>query len=132
MSLFIEVSEEGTPLAQSFREEAARVKSAAKAAGDKIADRLLQADRADISGAGNFGPRWTNSLSSKVTQGGGGNVTVTVSHNGAPNFFSVFETGAIIAGKPELWIPVGPDNQGIFARRTSRAAGKPLPRQAEG
>lgn len=105
----------GPNFAQAFTAEAARVKAAAKAAGQRAADELLKRDKADIASAGNFGSRWQDALSATVTQAQSGSVRVKVTH-AAPNYFSVFETGKHIRGKPILWIPFAEDAMGISAK----------------
>jgi len=69
----------------------------------------------DIKAAGKFGSRWTDGLKVDVTEGGG-NIRVAVREEA--EHWQVFQFGAIIHGKPLLWIPLSfaTDAQGIRAR----------------
>jgi len=71
--------------------------------------------RADIANAGNFGRRWTEGLKATVTQGGG-NIRIRVTHD--VEYWTVFQYGKVIRGKPLLWIPLSfaDDAQGVMAR----------------
>src|SRR5262252_9403502 len=73
-------------------------------AAQQIKDAIIK----DIQSAGRFGPRWTEGLLVNVSETSGGKVANTdfvieVSHQ-IP-FFMVHERGALITGRPLLWIP---------------------------
>jgi hypothetical protein len=92
-----------------------RVARAVEAATSQLAENILEKGREDISGAGNFGSRWTTGLTSDV--GGSGNVrTVTIKQ--AVAYWKVFQDGAVISGKPLLWIPMSSatEAQGVSAK----------------
>lgn len=82
------------------------------AAGD-VADEIKEKGDADISHAGNFGTRWTDSLQVTAHEEGV-NSKVTVAHE-IP-YAHIFETGGVIKGNP-LWIPFeDTDAKGVRAR----------------
>jgi hypothetical protein len=77
--------------------------------------------RADIAKAGKFGGRWTDGFQGKVTEGGGFiRVSFTMPKDPPMKYWRVFQNGAIIRGKPMLWIPLSfaKDAQGIRAKTT--------------
>ena len=80
-------------------------RNAIRAAAQDVADEILRFGRADIKSAGKFGSRWTEGLRAgiDVTEGGG-NIRINVT-NTVP-YWGVFEHGAVIHGKPLLWIPL--------------------------
>jgi hypothetical protein len=92
-----------------------RVQRAVDAATDQLADSIVEKGREDISSAGNFGQRWTTGLTSDV--GGSGNVRTITLRQQVP-YWRVFQDGAVIAGKPLLWIPLSfaTEAQGVRAR----------------
>jgi len=71
--------------------------------------------RADISAAGKFGSRWTEGFKATVSEGGGF-MRIGLTH--AVPYWSVFQYGKVIHGKPLLWIPLSfaDDAQGVRAR----------------
>lgn len=91
--------------------------------------------RADIASGGRFGSRWTQGLHAKVSRGGA-NIRLAVTHD-VP-YFMVYERGALIAGRPLLWLPIGGGSKGgsagqVYARnfpgrlfRITSKAGRPL------
>jgi hypothetical protein len=95
-----------------------RVRASARAAAQDTADIFLQRGRADIRSAGKFGPRWTDGLTCKVSEGGG-NIRIAISE--AVPYWRVFQYGATIkAINPSglLWIPFdfAQDAIGIWPR----------------
>jgi hypothetical protein len=80
-----------------------RIAKATEAATQKLADNILQKGRDDISSAGKFGVRWTQGLTAEVG-GEGAERTVTLSQ--AVPYWTVFQFGAVIHGRPLLWIPM--------------------------
>jgi hypothetical protein len=103
-----------------------RIAKASAAAAQKLADNILQKGRDDISGAGKFGARWTQGLTAEVS-GEDNSRTITLSH--AVSYWTVFQFGAVIHGKPLLWIPFG-DSKGPFPGRLffvqPKSGGAPL------
>lgn len=87
---------------------------AMQGAAQDTADYIETQGRADISSAGKFGSRWTRGLHARVSRGGA-NIRLAVTHD-VP-YFMVYEKGALIKGKPLMWIPItGSGAQGISAR----------------
>jgi len=78
-------------------------RDAIRAAANQVADNIETRGAADIKAAGKFGSRWTEGLKVNVTEGGG-NVRIDVTE--AVSYWRVFEYGAVINGKPLLWIPL--------------------------
>jgi hypothetical protein len=87
---------------------------------------------ADIKQAGNFGSRWTDGFHVNVTEGGG---HIRIAATEDVPYWRVFQYGAVIHGKPLLWIPLSfaADAQGIRASeypgrlfRVDRAGKAPL------
>jgi hypothetical protein len=92
-----------------------RVRGAARGAAEDAAKLIEDEGRSDISSAGNFGSRWTDGFRATVTEGGG-NVRISVTED-VP-YWRVFQFGAVIRGRPLLWIPLSfaGDAQGVRAR----------------
>jgi hypothetical protein len=93
----------------------AQINSAARGAAEDVVEYVVPRAREDISQAGRFGSRWTQGFTGKVTEGGG---NVKVSFSEVVPYWRVFEFGAVIHGRPLLWIPLSfaKDAQGIRAR----------------
>lgn len=92
-----------------------RFQRAAVGAVEDVRDEVLRLGRADIRGAGNFGSRWTEGLQGEVRRGGG-SIRLDITHD-VP-YFTVFQFGKLIRGRPLLWIPLSfaADAQRIRAR----------------
>ena len=86
--------------AQRLRE---RVERALQAASEALAENILEQGREDISGAGNFGQRWTAGFTYGID--GDGTVRTIILRHAVP-YWRVFQYGALIQGKPLLWIPL--------------------------
>jgi hypothetical protein len=117
--IFLEDDQVGAKFQRGALRAHNAVVSAARAAAQNVADQILQDGREDITASGRFGTRWTQGLHADVTEEGD-NITIGIRHD-VP-YFNVFEFGAIIHGKPLLWIPlpgVDPDERGDFFQ-TSR------------
>lgn len=93
-------------------------------------DVALRHARINIRQAGKFGTRWTEGLTGEIVLK---KDAVTTEYRHAVPYFSVFQFGKIIHGKPLLWIPLSfaRDAQGIRARdfpgglfRVDRKSGK--------
>jgi hypothetical protein len=81
---------------------------------------ILVQGRQDIQEAGNFGARWTEGLTSEIDDQET-SITLTVKHE-VP-YWSVFQTGKLIRGKPLLWIPlpgVDPNERGDFFQTSKK------------
>lgn len=122
----------GQRVKRSMRANADAVRSAMRDTAADAAERIMEEGRADIKSAGNFGSRWTDGWQARVSEGGG-NIRVTVTM--AVAYWTVFQDGKVIQGKPLLWIPLSfaTDAQGISARdypgqlfRVNRKSGAPL------
>ena len=107
-----------------------RVFDATRAAASDAAKEIEHRGRDDISRAGKFGSRWTSGFNATVSEGGS-NVRISVTED-VP-YWRVFQHGAVIRGKPLLWIPLSfaKDAQGVRARdypnqlfRVDRKGGK--------
>lgn len=89
------------------------IRAAVRGMANDAADDIERRGREDIAQAGNFGNRWTEGFHADVTEGGG-NIRIAVSED-VP-YWRVFQEGALILGKPLLWIPIATDAQGISAK----------------
>lgn len=90
-----------------------RIEKALAAAADQLAENILQEGRSDISGAGNFGARWTEGLTADVD---GTSTLRTITLRQAVPYWRVFQYGAVIEGKPLLWIPLSYTGLKVRAR----------------
>ena len=116
--LYFDDERVGQKFERSVTRQAARVRRAARAAAFDAGEEIRKRAASDMASAGNFGPRWTGGLNVNITEGGG-NIRVAFSHN-VP-YFSVFQYGKVIHGKPLLWIPLSfaTDAKGVLARNYS-------------
>jgi len=81
-----------------------RVKGALVRATEKLGENILKEGRADIAGAGKFGPRWTSGF---TYDAGGGDLERTLTFKHAVSYWRVHQFGAVITGKRGLlWIPL--------------------------
>jgi hypothetical protein len=103
----IKITVEGPPVGPQLDARLERIKlriqRAIGNASGKLADNILTAGRADITGAGRFGARWTQGLTSGIA---GEGLIRTITIREAVPYWRVFQYGAIIHGKPLLWIPL--------------------------
>lgn len=113
--LYMDNERVGQKFERSVSRQAARVRNAARAAAYDAGEEVRKRVAADIKSAGNFGPRWTGGLNVEITEGGG-NIRIAFNHE-VP-YWSVFQYGKIINGKPLLWIPLSfaTDAKGVLAR----------------
>lgn len=100
---------------RSTARNAELVRAAVRGAAADAKETIEKRGRADISKAGRFGSRWTDGFTVSVTEGGG---KVRVEAKEAVPYWTVFQYGAVIHGKPLLWIPLSfaADAQGVRAR----------------
>lgn len=109
-----------------------RLYAALTAAANMAASLIHERAKADISSAGNFGARWTDSLHVEV-EGVAPNMILSMTHD-IP-WVGIFETGGKINGDL-LWIPLsGTDAAGVrasafpgglFSAKYPRQGGRPL------
>lgn len=111
---------------------AARHRRALIEATKEARDIALAHSRANISQAGRFGTRWTKGLTGEIKVKSD---SIETNYRHAVPYFSVFQFGKVIHGKPLLWIPLSfaKDAQGVRARdfpgglfRVDRKTGAPL------
>jgi hypothetical protein len=116
---------------QRFGERAFK---AAQAAAQHCATDMVEQGKQDMKSAGNFGSeRWQAGLHAYVSYSGRAEINIRFTHE--VKYWRVFEYGAIIRGKPMLWIPLqfATDAKGLRARdypkqlfRVERAGKAPL------
>ena len=105
----------GAQFKQAQVRNADRIAKAALGAAKDAAAEIKKRGNQDITSAGRFGKRWTDSFHSDVVVKQG---VFTVKTFSTIFYFNVFEFGKTILGKPLLWIPLGfaRDAQGVMAR----------------
>ncbi len=112
--LYIDGEKVGPLFKRAAVRQKARVLEATRGAAQDAAKEIVSQGRADIAGAGNFGSRWTSGFNSTVTEGGG---NVRIATTMEVPYWTVFQFGKVISGKPLLWIPLsGTDAVGKYAR----------------
>ena len=77
---------------------------AAQGAVKDAAEQAVKEGRAHLASAGFSAPRWQRGLQSKFLKRNREKPARLIFHR--LGFLSVFETGATIAGKPLLWVPI--------------------------
>lgn len=103
------------PLFQrAMTRNADKIRTAVRKAAQDVADDIEDLGSTDIENAGNFGSRWTDGFHARVSEGGG-HIRIAVTED-VP-YWRVFQYGAVIRGKPLLWIPLSgaADAQGVRA-----------------
>jgi hypothetical protein len=122
----------GSKIKRSITRNGPRVRAAMRATAEEAADMIMEQCRNNIHSAGNFGSRWIDGFQAVVGEGGG-HIRIRVTM--AVPYWTVFQTGKIIYGKPLLWIPLdfATDAKGVRARdypgqlfRVNRKVGAPL------
>lgn len=113
--LYVDDERVGPLFKRAVSRQKTRVLASARGAAQDTADEILQKGRADIKGAGKFGSRWTDGLHAEVTEGGG-NIRIATTMD-VP-YWTVFQFGKVINGKPLLFIPFSfaDDAKGVNAR----------------
>jgi len=109
----------GPQLKKNLTKNKTRVTLAARGAAHDVVDYVVPLAQTDIASAGRFGSRWVTGFKGKVTQGGGHYVVnFTMPTDPPMRYWRVFEHGAVIKGKPMLWIPLSfaKDAKGLRAR----------------
>ncbi len=109
----------GPQLARSASKNIKKILAAERGAADDVVKFIVPRAAEDIASAGNFGNRWSDGFKGKVSEGGG-NIRVAFTMPSGPpmRYWRVFQYGAVIHGRPLLWIPLSfaKDAQGINAR----------------
>jgi len=82
-----------------------RVVSAATGATELFAENVQSKGRADIASAGRFSGDWISGFTYTIS-GEKGVKTIVFKHS--KRLWRVFQKGAVLRGKPILWIPVDP------------------------
>lgn len=104
LRLYFQGERAGPLLKRAVTRQGDQVRSAARETAREAAAEVVKRGRADIASApGNWGPRWPAGLHATVSEGGG-NIRIAIFHD-IP-YYNVFERGALIRGKPLLWIPL--------------------------
>lgn len=103
LRLIIDAKTAGRQLVHGMVIAQNRIMNSVAKTANEAAALFLRLGRTDIRGAGRFGRRWTEGLTADV------NITppastITIFHK-VP-YWRVFEYGAVIRGKPMLWIPL--------------------------
>lgn len=113
--LYLAGEKVGSQLGRVNRDRSRRIIDAERGAARDTVGYVVPRARADIRAGGRFGARWTEGFQGKVTEGGG---FVRMAFTMAVPYWKVFEKGAVIKGRPLLWIPLSfaKDAQGIMAR----------------
>lgn len=109
----------GPKLQKNLLKNKVQVNAAARGAANDVIQFVVPLARSDIASAGRFGARWVTGFKGKVTQGGGHYVaSFTMPADPPMRYWRVFEHGAVIKGRPLLWIPLSfaKDAQGVRAR----------------
>jgi Family of unknown function (DUF6441) len=104
MPLKFTVSAIGKRYAALLQRKSDQIREVSIQAMEETKDEILSRGRADISGAGSFGRRWTEGLQGEVTEAGPGEVDLNITHD--VSYFMVFQKGALIRGRPLLAIPL--------------------------
>jgi hypothetical protein len=110
---------EGDPivaqLSKSLQRMKAKVAKKMRGAMADAAKEILDRGREDIRSAGNFGSRWTEGLTIDSDLADENKISITLRE--AVPYWSVFQYGKTIKGRPLLWIPMGPnEGSGISAK----------------
>jgi hypothetical protein len=91
-------------LSANLAKQKQKIRRSVDAAAMKLGNSIVEKGRADIASAGQFGQRWTQGLTSETTNEGDARTVITIRE--AVPYWRVFQDGAIIQGKPLLWIPL--------------------------
>ena len=100
--IYVDGDKAGPLFKRAVTRQADKVRTALRAGAKDAASEIETKGRADIRNAGNFGSRWTDGFNAKVTEGGG-NIRISVTED-VP-YWTVFQFGKVIQGKPLLFIP---------------------------
>lgn len=113
--------DEGRKLGKTFKNRVKRFSEkqtkAVQATAQRAKDEILAEGRANIAAGGNFSSdRWQMGFQVKLSYQSRTDITLRVTHS--VFYWRVFEYGAVIRGRPMLWIPLSfaTDAQGVMAR----------------
>jgi hypothetical protein len=107
--------------AKNFSE---RQTKALQGAAREAKAQIEELGRANIAAGGNFGSaRWQDGFQAKVSFQSRTDLNIRVTH--AVSYWKVFEFGAVIHGKPLLWIPMKNSEAAVLGVR-ARDFGQPL------
>lgn len=121
--MVIKITIQGEPdkqLAAIIAKNARKMAQALVQAAKSTSALILQRGRSDISSAGKFGSRWTTGLTAPVELGAD---RIIISVRQSQKYWQTHEYGAIIKGRPLLWIPlpgVAPNERGEFFQRSKK------------
>lgn len=91
---------------------------AVQSTANRASDEIETQGRANIAAGGNFSSaRWQQGFEAKVSYRSRADINIRVTHS-VP-YWRVFENGAVIRGRPLLWIPLSgsnADHLGVRAR----------------
>jgi hypothetical protein len=119
-------------LTQTTRKASLEVRKRMAGAMRQAEKAILTQGRQDIQSAGNFGSRWTEGLTTEIDDETD-KITLTVKHE--VSYWSVFQTGKLIRGKPLLWVPlpgVDPSERGDFFQTSKKGNLLLFKREADG
>lgn len=95
----------------------------ARKTGSTLAKEIFR----DIQSAGHFGKSWRNAVKTETVpkRGPASSATVTVRYSSSPlgSFAQAFEEGALIRGRPLLWIPLSFTRLRMSAAKYARTQG---------
>lgn len=110
-------------LAEAMAANEGRMAAAFLGAANDIANEIRTKGRADIQAAGNFGARWSAGLDVSVDLPATKSFAAKIAVTHKIKYFSIFETGGPIVGKPLLWIPFSYTGLKISASKYAKAFG---------
>jgi hypothetical protein len=113
----------GKAFKQSLEQQYNVVADASRDAITEARNVIKRDGDADISRAGNFGPRWQKSLNVNVVPARGRTVNLLINVFHTIAYWRVHEHGATIKGRPLLWIPLPWTGLKIRAREYGRRYG---------
>jgi len=110
----------GAQLRQNLEAQYGLMADASRSAIGEARDFVRQRGEADIAQAGNFSKRWFKSLQTVIDPSRGRTINIALNVFHLIPYAWVHEKGAIIRGKPLLWIPLPWANTRLRARDYAR------------
>lgn len=129
--MFFDGERLGPKFQRGTERQRTQVLAATRGAAQDVSEETLKRGRADILRGGKFTSRWTNALHVPVTEGGGF-IRIELQHDLLKVGFRAHQFGALIRGRPLLWIPLqgqkmrARDFPGRLIRITSKKGSKLL------